>query len=149
LNPLRNSAPLSAIQYRLARWIEFGEEPPPSDFIDFEGSFADNTAAWARDSDGNVTGGVRPARIEVPLGTYAGSNPYSGPPLTTAEIYCREIIGSFSAFDEAELTNRYGTRLRFVILTWWHLWRSYVEGFLLAVDAKIILDEAKVFDGLP
>jgi len=149
LNPLRDSSPLSAIQYRLARWIEFGEEPPPSDFIDFEGSFDNDTAAWVRDSAGNVTGGVRPARIEVPLGTYSGTNPYSGPTPSTTEIFCREIIGSFVAFDESELIRRYGNRMRFVILTWWNLWRSYVEGFLLAVDAKVIMDEARTFDGLP
>lgn len=149
MNPLRTGTPLSAIQYRLARWIKYGESPPASNFIDLQGSFADGTEAWVRDADGNVTGGVRPPRIEVPLGRYAGSNPYSGPTPSAAEIFCREIVGSFEAFDESELVSRYTNRMTHVVLTWWNIWLSYLDGFMLAVDAKIILDEAKTFDGLP
>lgn len=149
MNPLRTGAPLSAIQYRLARWIKYGKVPPASDFIDLQGSFANATAAWVRDADGNVTGGVRPARIEVPLGKYAGSNPYSGPKPSTAEIFCRDIIGSFVAFDKAELLTRYNNRMTFIILTWWNVLRSYFEGFILPVDAKVIMEETIAFDGLP
>lgn len=149
LNRIRTGIPLSAIQHRLARWIKYGESPPPSAFMDFEGSLADGTAAWVRDADGNVTGGVRPPRIDVPVGTYMGSNPYSGPPLTTAAFYCASIIGSFAPFDDAELLSRYTNRRTYVVLTWWNIWLSYLDGFLLAVDAKTILDEAKAFDRLP
>jgi len=145
LNPLRTGIPLSAIQYRLARWIKYGETPPPSDFIDLQSGVEE----WARDADGNVTGGVRPPRIEVPLGKYAGSNPYSGPTPSTSEIFCRDIVGSFEAFDQSELVSRYTNRMTYVVLTWWNVWASYLDGFMLRVDAKTIMDEAKAFDGLP
>jgi len=145
LNPLRTGVPLSAIQYRLARWINNGEPPPASDFIDLQVG----TEAWVRDADGNVTGGVRPPNIEVPLGSYAGSNPYSGPTPSTSEIFCRDIIGSFVAFDESELLSRYTNRMTYIVLTWWGVWASYLDGFMLAVDAKTVMDDAKAFDGLP
>lgn len=145
LNPLRTGVPLSAIQYRLARWLKYGESPPASNFIDLQVG----TEAWVRDADGNVTGGVRPPNIEVPVGSYAGSNPYSGPTPSPSEIFCREIVGSFVAFDESELLGRYANRMTYVVLTWWNVWAAYLDGFMLAVDAKTVMDDAKAFDGLP
>jgi hypothetical protein len=141
-NPLRTGISLSAIQYRLARWIQADETPPPSHFIEFEGDFDEGTQAWVRDSDGNVIGGVRPPRIEVPLGAYSGSNLYSGPLPSTAEIFCTGIIGGFDPFDAAELEARYVNRSMLVDQTWLHMWRSYIEGFLLAVDAPSILKKS-------
>ena len=175
LNPLRTGIPLSAIQHRLARWITFDEEPPASRLIEFTGTFANENApdedlsppAWLRDdgdtdatdgdngkADFNVIGGVRPPRIQIPLGTYYGSNFYDGPILNPdfpppAKIFCTGIIGGFDAFDSGQLLTRYTDRREFVIKTWWLVWTSYIEGFMLAVDAKTIMDEAKVFEGLP
>ena len=175
MNPLRTGIPLSAIQHRLARWITFDEEPPASRLIEFTGTFANENApdedlsppAWLRDdgdtdatdgdngkADFNVIGGVRPPRIQIPLGTYYGSNFYDGPILNPdfpppAKIFCTGIIGGFDAFDSGQLLTRYTDRREFVIKTWWLVWTSYIEGFMLAVDAKTIMDEAKVFEGLP
>lgn len=149
LNPIRTGIPLSAIQHRLARWIKDGRAMPGNRLIQLSGSFEDGTQAWVRDADGNVVGGVRPARIEVPLGSYAGSNPYSGPTPSVDEIFCSAIIGSFAAFDESELINRYGNRRFFVVLTWWALFAQWVDGFVLAVDAPTVMNESKAFTGLP
>jgi hypothetical protein len=35
----------------------------------------------------------------------------------------------------------------FYLQTWWNVWLSYKEGFLLPADAKIILDATKAYDG--
>ena len=166
-NPVRTGIPLSAIQHRLARWIQHDELPPPSEYMIWEGDFTQNDeffrplVNWIRDDgdndatdgdegrgDGNVVGGVRPPRINVPLGLYYGSNFLDGP-FSTQKIFCTGIIGAFDAYDTDELTARYTNRTTFVILTWWNMWLSYLDGFLLAGDAKTIMDEAKAFDGLP
>ena len=145
LNPIRTGIPLSAIQYRLARWIEDGEEPPPSNYISLLGSFDDDSEAWERDADGNAIGGVRPARIEVPLASYSGSNPYSGPSPSAAEILCATITGSAIPFDLDELAARYSDRSSWLVINWWSIWLAWQEGFLLRVDAELLLDEVKRF----
>jgi hypothetical protein len=168
-NPLRTGIPLSAIQHRLARWIQFDELPPPSNYMIWEGSFDltdpvtfRSLVNWVRDDgdndatdgdegrgDGNVVGGVRPPRIDVPLGRYFGSNSLEGP-LTSQTIFCNGIIGGFDAYSETELRERYQNQRLLYLQTWWSVWRSYNEGFLLPDDAKTILDEAKALDlGLP
>lgn len=165
-NPIRTGIPLSAIQHRLARWIQFDELPPPSDYMIWEGNFDELDPAtfkpavnWIRDDgdndatdgdegrgDGNVIGGVRPPRIDTPLGLYYGSNSFEGP-YSPQAIFCNGIIGGFDAYSEAELRERYRNQRILYIQFWWNVWRSYIEGFLLPVDAKTILDEAKKFDG--
>jgi hypothetical protein len=155
-NPLPTSIPLSAVQHGLARWITHNEEPPASRYIQFSGTFENENApaedltppAWVRAADGNVIGGVRSPRIEVPLGTYYGSNFYSGdipnpdfPPVVA--IFCRGIIGGFDAFDSDELAALYSSKRQFFVLTWWNTWLAYQEGFLLPVDAKNVMDEAR------
>lgn len=166
-NPIRTGIPLSAIQHRLARWIKFDELPPPSAYLVWEGDFDQQDeffkplVNWVRDDgdndatdgdegrgDGNVIGGVRPPRLNVPLGRYYGSNFLDGP-LSPLKIFCTGVIGGFDAYDETELAARYPTLSHFVVYTWWMMWKSYLEGFLLPVDAPIIMDEAKAFDGLP
>lgn len=139
LNPISTGIPLSAIQENLARWIEDGTEPPASRFIEFTGSFDADTQAWVRDANNNVIGGVRPPRIDVPLGSYYGSNFYSGPTPSVDEIFCTGIIGGFDPFSQEELISRYGNRETLQTLTWWNVLMSFEEGFLLPNDAELIL----------
>jgi hypothetical protein len=145
LNPLRTGTPLSAIQHRLAQWIEGKRQPPANRFIAYDA----DTNEWRRDADGNALGGIRPARIEVPLGAYTGSNLYEGPLPAVAAIFCGGIVGGFDAFPTDEVRRRYFTRRIYVLLTWWHLFAQYMDGFLLPSDAKAIMDEAKNYEGLP
>jgi len=166
-NPLRTGPVLSAVQYRLSRWIQNDETPPPSNFMVWEGDFNQideffvPLANWVRDDgdndatdgddgegDGNAIGGVRPARLTAPLGIYYGSNFFEGP-LSVNRIFCTGIYGGFEAYTAENVQARYFNKNTFAALTWWSIWRSYNEGFLLAPDAKIILDEAKAYDGLP
>ena len=145
LNPIRTGLPLSAIQHRLANWIQHGILPPDDRFIEYDA--ANNL--WFRDADGNAIGGVRPARIEVPLGTYAGANPYSGPVPSVAAILCADIIGSFDEFTQEELVDRYRYRINFLALNWWATFGQFVDGFLLPVDAPVIFQDAREVEGLP
>jgi hypothetical protein len=166
-NPIRTGIPLSAIQYRLARWIQYAETPPPSNHMIWEGDFSqyDETfkplVNWVRDDgdndatdgdygvgDGNAIGGVRPPRINVPLGQYYGSNFLEGP-YSVTKIFCTGIFGGFDAYTQDELFQLYHNRRIFVFKTWWNVWLSYQQGFLLPVDAKVIMDEARNFDGIP
>jgi hypothetical protein len=166
-NPLRTGPVLSAVQYRLARWIQYNETPPPSYFMEWEGDFTQEDqffvplANWVRDDgdndasdgddgegDGNAIGGVRPARLTTPLGRYYGSNFFDGP-FSVNRIFCTGIYGGFEAYTPEDVQARYYNKDTFVALTWWSIWRAYTEGFLLAPDANVILDEARAYDGLP
>jgi len=171
-NPQRVGPVLSAVQYRLSRWIQYDETPPASHFMVWQGDFNTFTegdtlkrplVSWVRDDgdndatdgddgegDGNAIGGVRPARITTPLGRYYGSNFFDeNAPLSLDLIYCTGIYGGFDAYSPEEIEQRYTNRNTFVVLTWWSIWRSYMEGFLLATDAQVIMKEAKAFEGLP
>ncbi len=100
-------------------------------------------------ADGNAIGGVRPPRIGTPLGRYYGSNFWDGPVLSTTRIFCEGIYGGFDAYTPEELQARYASNREFVVLTWWNMWLSYLDGFLLAVDAPIIMNEARSLDIIP
>jgi hypothetical protein len=165
-NPIRTGIPLSAIQHRLALWIQQDELPPPSQYMVWEGDFdlwvgGKRQVNWVRDNgnniadegddgvgDGNAVRGVRPPRLNVPLGQYYGSN-FVDDPASEWRVLCTGIFGGFDAYDATELEARYTNRWTLVILTWWNMWMSYLDGFLLAVDAPTIMDEAKAFTGLP
>jgi hypothetical protein len=165
-NPLRTGPVLSAVQYRLSRWIQYNETPPPSRFMIWEGDFDDRDeffvprVNWVRDDgdndasdgddgegDGNAISGVRPARLTTPLGRYYGSNFFDGP-FSANRIFCTGIYGGFEPYSPEDVQSRYFDKRTFLALTWWSIWRAYTEGFLLAPDAKVILDEAKAYDGL-
>ncbi|NND55376.1 MAG: hypothetical protein HKN56_10465 [Gammaproteobacteria bacterium] len=145
-NPIRTGVPLSAAQHRLANWIQYGDRPPNDRLIDYDAL----NQEWLRDSDGNATGGVRTARIEVPLGTYTGDSPYSGDNVVTG-ILCRSIVGGFQRFSDAEIVDRYRNKRLFLLKTWGALLRQWLDGFLIPVDAWPILQEAYELEveGLP
>ena len=166
-NPLRTGIPLSAIQHRLARWIQYDETPPASRYMVWEGDFNkrdqffNQLVWWVRDDgdndatdgdygvgDGNAIGGVRPPRINAPLGRYYGSNFLEGP-FSVTKIFCTGIFGGFDAYTQEELQELYYNHRIFVLKTWWNVWLSWRQGFLLPVDAKVIMDEAKSFEGIP
>jgi len=156
MNPIRTGVPLGAIQHRMARWIKFNELPPPNYFMEWTGDFSQSDlstgqplVSWVRDADGNAINGVRPPRIEVPLGRYVGSNSLVDEPFSPAKIFCSGIIGGFEEFSQEEIATRYTDRATFAAWTWWYSYAAYLDGFLLAVDAKTIMDEAKAYEGLP
>ena len=168
-NPLRTSVPLSAIQHRLARWIQSDEPPPDSSYMQVEGdwygprdSYFNAPVSWVRDDgdndstdgddgvgDGNALGGVRPVTIGAPLGKYYGFGFYPEGPLALNGIYCNSIYGGFEAYSPEELQERYFNKLTYLAHFWWSMYTSWIDGFLLIPDAMFIYGEAKAYDGLP
>lgn len=165
LNPLRTGIPLSAVQRSLARWIQFDEEPIPSQFMDWEGDFDIRdpvtfrpAVAWLRDDgdndasdgdngvgDSNALNGLRSPRIDVPLGTYFGSNSYDGPLPSTNAILCSGIIGGYDAFSDAEVLSRYGTGQAYLQQIWWQIFLGLQEGTLLRADARGVWKRAVAY----
>jgi hypothetical protein len=168
-NPLRTSVSLSAIQYRLARWIDLDETPPDSSYMQVEGdwygpvdSYYNPPVSWVRDDgdndstdgddgvgDGNALGGVRPVAIGAPLGNYYGFGFYPEGPFALNGIYCNSIYGGFEAYTPEELQERYSNKPTYLAYFWWSMFVSWTEGFLLIPDAMLIYGEAKAYDGLP
>ena len=145
-NPIRTGVPLSAMQHRLANWIQYGDLPPDDRLIEYDAL----NNVWLRDEDGNAIGGVRTARIEVPLGTYVGRTPYSGPDII-AGILCGSIIGGFDTFSDEEIIARYKNKRLLVRKTWVALLRQWLDGFVLPVDARTVLQDTRAIEveGLP
>jgi hypothetical protein len=109
----------------LDRWIAIGASPPASRFLQL--SWENREISLAKDADGNVLGGIRPPDIQVPLGTYSGSN--SGPG------FCG-LYGGFTAFDEEKLNMLYETHDAYVRRFKQTVEDSMQEGFLLLQDAQ-------------
>ena len=168
-NPLRTGIPLSAVQSRLARWIQLDETPPDSVYMELQGdwygpvdSYFNAPIDWVRDDgdddytdgddgvgDGNAIGGIRPVEIGAPLGIYYGSNYYPPGPISLDGIYCNGIYGGFDAYTPEELQERYFNKPTFLALFWWSMYSAWVDGFLTYADALFIYGEAKAYDGLP
>jgi len=146
LNPIRTGVPLSAMQHRLANWIQYGDLPPDDRLIEYDAL----NNLWIRDEDGNAIGGVRTARIEVPLGRYVGRTPYSGPNIITG-ILCGSIIGGFEEFNDEEIIARYRNKQLLLRKTWGALLVQWLDGFVLPVDVKTVIKDTRAIDieGLP
>jgi hypothetical protein len=99
-NPLRTAFYESAALHNLIRWIEFGVQPPPSQFMELTET-SPGAFALARDGDGNAVGGIRPPELQVPIGTYLESN--------TGPGFCG-LYGGFSPFAEERLEELYPHR---------------------------------------
>jgi len=147
LNRARTGVALGAVQHRLGQWIINDVLPPGDFFIETTGSIPDNAYDWARDADGHVIGGVRLPKVEVPLGIYSSENLYTGPLDTNDQrlltIFCGGILGSFDAFDDAELSERYSSSRDYLVRFWWNLWLLYIDGFVLPADGRVLMDEAR------
>ena len=124
-NPIRIGYVQSALMEALDRWIAIGASPPASRFLQL--SWENREISLAKDADGNVLGGIRPPDIQVPLGTYSGSN--SGPG------FCG-LYGGFTAFDEEKLNTLYETHDAYVQRFKQTVEDSMQEGFLLLQDAQ-------------
>jgi len=125
LNPIRIGFVQSALLEALDQWIASGASPPASRFIEL--ATENGSTVLARDVDGNAVGGVRPPDIQVPLGTYEGSNKGPG--------FCG-LFGGFAQFDDAKLKMRYANHDAYVSRFTAAVKSSVQEGFLLRQDAQ-------------
>ncbi len=112
----------------LRRWIEDGEEPPPSRLIELDGA-----GDALRDEFGNAVGGIQLPDIAAPLGSFAPNNSGPGPCI---------LAGSFLAFDQATLDELYPTHARYVLRVFRSAKRNWRHGYLLLSDAVDYVIEA-------
>jgi len=130
-NPIRIGYVQSAVMEALERWITRGIMPPASRFMELTMEAAETVLA--RDADGNAVGGVRPPRLQAPLGRYVESN--------TGPGFCG-LFGGFEPFDDARLAELYPKRFSFFLQFNRAISRSQREGFLLRQDARALRKEA-------
>ncbi len=97
INPIRIGFVESALLDILADWMVHDVQPPPSQLIELTAG-GGGVPETVVDADGNAVGGVRPPRLEVPLGTYLPNNTGGG--------FCF-LFGGYVPFDDAELAARY------------------------------------------
>ncbi|MFP6817627.1 MAG: alpha/beta hydrolase domain-containing protein [Pseudomonadales bacterium] len=125
INPIRIGFVQSALLALTDRWVGGGAPPPRSRLLALVTDPA-GASVIEVDPAGNAVGGLRPPRLEVPLGTYLPTN--SGPG------FCF-LMGGFVAFGEPELKRRYPTHRDYVEQMAQQIDRAVSEEFLLEADA--------------
>ena len=121
----------SALLSRLDDWIKSGRKPPSSRLL----SLIENDRGRVvveTDATGNPVGGVRLPQLDVPTGVWSGASPV---------IWCI-LNGSYVAFSEAELAERYPYHARYVQQTFAAVVKARREGFLLPRHGWSIYVEA-------
>jgi hypothetical protein len=113
---------------RLTKWVKLGIEPPTAPRLEVT-TFSPRT--YARDSNGNVLGGIRTPHVDAPVAVVTDSG-QSGPGLL-----CR-LVGATFPFDAAKLATLYRSHDHFV--TEWRraAKQAVANGFLLGVDARLL-----------
>jgi hypothetical protein len=113
---------------KLHKWVKRGIEPPAAPRLDVT-SFSPRT--YARDANGNVTGGIRTPHVDAPVAVITNDG-QSG-----AGLICR-LVGATFPFDAAKLSSLYRSHDNFVT-KWRKATRQSVHaGFLLAVDGRTL-----------
>jgi hypothetical protein len=117
---------MNAAVRALRAWVARGTPPPrakPLKIVD---------GAIARDANGNALGGVRTPQLDVPVATLTGEG--------------ARLIGATTPFDDAKLASLYPTHQAYVTKFDRAAERAVERGFLLAVDARRMKQEAAASD---
>ncbi len=130
-NPIRVGDLQAALLHALERWIRDEYPPPPSRLLELDP--AAGPARLLLDADGNAVGGVRPAELRAPLGTYLASNRGPG--------FC-DLFGGFIPFDTASLEARYPGPGAWQAQMRKAVDATVAEGFLLPADAARLRQQA-------
>jgi hypothetical protein len=137
---------LNAAIHALNRWVAGGEPPTSAPLMevveaeldpDFEGR-RQATHEAVTDEYGNILGGVRTAWVDVPVATLTGNPPPGGG-------FCG-LFGTTILFDDALIADLYPGKATYVDAMQASLDQSVADGFLMAEDAALILDNARTND---
>ncbi len=120
----------------LVRWVDDGTPPPSAPPL--YTSVVGPPAAFARDSYGNVLGGIRLAAHAVPTGTNTGTN-------TGKQRFCR-LYGTHEPFDAVLLERLYPSAEAYVEAVKNVVADNVAAGYLLEYDAKATVREAERSD---
>ncbi len=129
-NPVIIGDVQSALLDRLDRWIDAGQMPPASRFLELETT---PNVRIVLNGDGNAIGGIQPPLLQVPLGTYLPTN--------TGPGFCF-LFGGFDPFSPADLDRRYRNHGSYVSQMARAVKRSQKEGFLLRPEAARLRRDA-------
>jgi hypothetical protein len=148
MNTVSMGDAMSALFTALEDWIRDGTPPPDAALV---ARNPDSTPM--RDTDGNVVGGLRSPRIDVPLGVYSRSNIYPPgvnpfDPGTWGDwepVFC-PLFGGFGPFSDEELERRYPFRSAYVRQIERAVSRAVADGFLLPEAGTRIIAEAEASD---
>lgn len=92
------------------------------------------------DADGNELGGIRMPEVAAPLGVFTGWNMRSA--ATGAPKEMAPTLGSFFAFDKAEIAKRYGDKAAYLVKVDAAADRMVKSRLLLERDRKHVLEHA-------
>jgi hypothetical protein len=117
----------------LQAWLTSGQLPPTGEPF----TMSDAGTAIAQDPHGNALGGVRTAAVDVPIATYSGQPSAGGGGLTCS------FFGQTTPFDPTELASLYSSHDDYVTKVTAATAAAQQAGFILAVDAPLIEQEAQ------
>jgi hypothetical protein len=160
-NPMDLSPVLRAMVHHLTRWVQTGNQPPPSRIM--PGRVATFTQpvfdikqffCFERDTAGNARGGIRLPPVEVPLGTFRGveygasfdprvENCPATPDHATLPHFVVMLGGIFLPFAEEELKARYPTRSAYVTAVTRAADAALRDGHILQLDRDRYVREAQ------
>jgi hypothetical protein len=133
-----NSGPmhwvLKAGLHGLVQWIITGEPLPEAERL----ALTAGGETFQLDELGNVLGGVRTNYVDAPVAVLSGLG-------QTGESFCR-IFGTTMLFDEAQLTKLYPTHQAYLDAVTSSTQSAVDGGFLLPVDADLIVADAEASD---
>ncbi|MGZ4799131.1 MAG: alpha/beta hydrolase domain-containing protein [Acidimicrobiia bacterium] len=118
---------------RLHQWVKRGIAPPIAPRIEVT-TFSPRT--YARDTNGNVLGGIRTPHVDAPIATVTAAR-QGGPGLLC------QLVGATIPFDGTKLSQLYASHDNFV-----HRWhratkRAIKAGFLIGADGRRLNEAAR------
>jgi len=132
-----NSGPqhfvLNAALHALHQWVRGGPPPAHADRIEVNPG---PPVAIVRDEHGNALGGIRLPAIEVPTATLSGEG-------QAGSFFCL-LFGSTEPFDVTKLSSLYASHEDYVAAVRASADRNVEAGFLLPVDADLIVAAAEM-----
>lgn len=129
--PFRHA--MNAAFHHLHYWIKDGRLPPRAPAMDIVR--AGPPVQFARDSNGNVLGGIRLATHAVPTASNTGMN--------TGDGFCR-LYGSHEPFDDQTLRTLYPDHATYVNAVREVVRQNIADGFILPEDGEQTIREAEV-----
>lgn len=133
-----NSGPmhwvLKAGLHGLVQWITTGEPLPEAERL----AVTADGEGFQLDELGNVLGGIRTNYVDVPVAVLSGLG-------QMGESFCR-IFGTTRLFDDAELAELYPTHQSYLDAVTSSTDSAVDAGFLLPVDAALIVADAEASD---
>jgi hypothetical protein len=132
---------LNALLDHTARWIKDGTLPPTAPPIELRRLASTERPGWEviHDQFGNAHGGIELSQHAVPTATNTGQNQGGA---TGGERNCN-LMGSYTAWDEARLAMLYPTQAAYVARVKEVTSKNLKSGYIVKADADATIAEAE------